>query len=589
MTHPQTHRYLRAIAAISASLLASLPLAHAQTPADACLAAPLVAVPGSYTGSTSAATNDGSATCGQSSTTRDVWLKVSPAANLALVASTCGGAAFDTVLSVHTACPGAAGSQIACLDDSCGQQSQLSVNVSAGATYFVRIAGFDGASGPFTISLSYTPQPPAPNAGPDIIVGEITDIARWGAVGGITAYNVGTTSCNIGTVDAQWVVNTNQHPLIGQQMYRLKSGRFEQIGQSWLKHTFGTIDNGICGPCNGHLGQVLGVGCSDPYSAGQAGDIALLGPKWQVNATTGAYPYPFFNNPPPQGTIGRRIQVATSDVDPAQNAGAQYIFEAVYIANDDSLAGNGRNNYSHLPVTIASATSTPVAGGPTRRLRPAITAWKTVDSSVTEVNADYTESGLPARFIVSAKATSNADNTWNYEYAVFNLNANRSGRGFTVPVSPGVVVTSTGFHDVAYHSGDGINGVSFDGTDWSPSFAPGLVTWTTQTFAQNPSANALRWGTLYNFRFTASAPPRSGDASIELFKPGAGGEPASILAVGLPVPGCPADWFENGVVNSQDFFEFVADFFSENADFNRDGLTTSQDLFDFLVSFFAGC
>jgi len=561
----------------------------AQTPANACSAAPLVAVPGAYSGTTTTATNDGSANCGQSATTRDTWLQVMPGASASLTASTCGGASWDTVLSVHTGCPGTTANQIGCLDDSCGQQTQLSVNISAGNTYYVRISGFNGANGAFTINLSYGDPIPPPNQGPDVIVGDITDIRRWGAVGGITAYNVGTTSCNIGTQDAQWVVGTNQHPLIAQQMYRLKNGRFEQLGQSWLKHTFGTVDNGICGTCNGHLGQVLGVGCSDPYSASQAGDVTLLGPKWQVNATTGDYAYPFYNNPPAPPTIGRRLQASTTDIDPAQNTGAQYFFEAMYITNDDSLAGNGLNNYSYRPVTIASATATPVASGGTLRMRPAIKAWKSIDPSVTEVNADYIESNLTARFIVSAQATDNANGTWSYEYAVMNLNSNRSGRAFSVPVPVGVSITSMEFHDVAYHSGDGINGVAFDGTDWTPTLAGGQLTWATQPFAQNASANALRWATLYNFRFKASAPPMMGSASIELFKPGAGGDPNSVAVIGVPVPGCAADWDHNGVVNSQDFFQFIADFFNGNADFNHSGTTTSQDFFDFLSAFFTPC
>lgn len=54
-------------------------------------------------------------------------------------------------------------------------------------------------------------------------------------------------------------------------------------------------------------------------------------------------------------------------------------------------------------------------------------------------------------------------------------------------------------------------------------------------------------------------------------------------------PACPCDWDQSGELGSQDFFNFIADFFAGNADFNQSGETTSQDLFDFLVCFLGGC
>jgi hypothetical protein len=54
-------------------------------------------------------------------------------------------------------------------------------------------------------------------------------------------------------------------------------------------------------------------------------------------------------------------------------------------------------------------------------------------------------------------------------------------------------------------------------------------------------------------------------------------------------PACAADWNHDGILNSQDFFDFLAQFFAANADFNHDSITNSQDLFDYLTAFFRGC
>jgi hypothetical protein len=57
-------------------------------------------------------------------------------------------------------------------------------------------------------------------------------------------------------------------------------------------------------------------------------------------------------------------------------------------------------------------------------------------------------------------------------------------------------------------------------------------------------------------------------------------------------PPCPADFNGDGIVNSQDFFDFIGCFFTPGcplADFNHDGTPNSQDFFDFLVVFFMAC
>ena len=116
---------------------------------------------------------------------------------------------------------------------------------------------------------------------PDVIVGDLHELRTWGTVGDITAFSVGTVSCNIGTCELNWTANSNKHPVIGGNMYRLKDGRFEQIGQSWLKHGFFALSERFCSnSCQSTEGSTLGVSCSDPYSANLNGRQDRLGPKW---------------------------------------------------------------------------------------------------------------------------------------------------------------------------------------------------------------------------------------------------------------------------------------------------------------------
>jgi hypothetical protein len=55
---------------------------------------------------------------------------------------------------------------------------------------------------------------------------------------------------------------------------------------------------------------------------------------------------------------------------------------------------------------------------------------------------------------------------------------------------------------------------------------------------------------------------------------------------------CPADLNADGLATSQDFFDSLTAWFTQEggrADFNRDGILNSQDFFDFLAAFFNGC
>lgn len=369
--------------------------------------------------------------------------------------------------------------------------------------------------------------------GPDVIVGDLPGISNYGSVGGISAFAVGTTSCNVGDTPLQWVAGTNQHPVIGQNMYRLKNGRFEQIGMSWLKHGFTALAQSLCDSCNNPgTGSLLGVGCSDPYGSGLNGTQSGLGPRWEVNAATGAFNYPFAS-PPTVATIGRRLQVSNTDLDPALNSGASYYVEGHYVTPDDAAAGNKNNNASWRPITITQTSGTSynaAVSGSTHRQESALWAWRAADANVAVQNMDIAGDG---RFIIAHSVTSIGGGLFHWEFAVHNLSSDRSGQAFTVNLPVGTVVSNVGFHDVDYHPGDGD---PYSLTDWTSTVGASSVSWATQTYAANVNANALRWGTVYNFRFDANTDVR-GDVVMTLFKPGS--PTSETLSLCTPSPAIP--------------------------------------------------
>ena len=436
-----------------------------------------------------------------------------------------------------------------------------------------------------------------PSDGPDVIVGDIPDVARYNAgtyLGKTFAsYAIGTTSCNIGNQQLQWQPNpSNLHPTIPQNMYRVRNGAFEQIGMSWCKHGFCALQQNICGTCTpagGGCPTVLGIGCSDPYTAslnGAQNDLKSRGP---INPTTGFFSGTYTDPTAPSGmptSIRERLAVDRNDLDPALNAGAVYYVEGQYVHIQDSDAGNAANNASYRRVNVGTTWGTQgyalTLTGSTVRMMPAIYGWKATHPDVEIVPLDGIRDG---RFNVGFRSWQNTDGTWHYEYAIHNLNSDRAGGSFKVPVPNGVTVTNIGFKAPAY-----LNGEGYSNTPWSATVADGFITWTCEPNT-NPNANALRWSTTYNFRFDADSPPVNRTAMLGLWKAPPAGVTQTALEVivkapeGPTQPPCPPGDFNcDQAVNGDDLGYFLSRWGMSggDTDFNGDGLTDGIDLGIFL-------
>src|SRR5436305_14162363 len=85
--------------------------------------------------------------------------------------------------------------------------------------------------------------------GPDVIVGEIESVDQFGSAGTQVGLAAGTDSCNNGDQPVDWFQLPNtDHPVVPQNLYRMSGGannneRFEQVGHSWMKHTFFALED----------------------------------------------------------------------------------------------------------------------------------------------------------------------------------------------------------------------------------------------------------------------------------------------------------------------------------------------------------
>jgi hypothetical protein len=386
--------------------------------------------------------------------------------------------------------------------------------------------------------------PGTPNlvAGPDVIVGDIEDVDQQGNNATQVGLAIGTDSCNNGDQPVDWMaLPQTDHPVVPQNLYRMSGGadnteRFEQIGQSWMKHTFLALQDTVCGSCNQsppcNPGPQLCPGCSDPYVSGLNGDQNQIGSRAWVNPFTGAFPSNANDHSGhSHDGVSHRILVNMTDLTPAGNPGAVYFGEAAYISPHEFTwcqshpdQCNMFNNFSHRKFLVSGGptffTFTPQSS--TVRMQPAIQEWSFTGATVSlPLEPDPGNDGI---WFMGYKVTNPSAGVWHYEYALFNMNLDRAIQSFTVPLAAGVNISNIDFHAPPQHPGwphDGTVGdAGYSSTPWEVDQQTSSVSWSTETFATNQNANAIRWGTLYNFRFDADQPPQTANATVGFFKTG---------------------------------------------------------------------
>ncbi|MBI4602506.1 MAG: hypothetical protein HY721_11155 [Planctomycetes bacterium] len=523
-----------AVLAGGAGWLAALTCFPLLGQSDACGEAPEIR-DGSFRGTTAGATADGSASCGEAATSPDVWLRYTASRRGLLVASTCGSG-WDTVLSIHAACPGTMENQLACNDDACGTQSRAAIRIEPGETYWIRIGAFSGLRREFLLTVAS--REVAGDGRPDPALVDLEDMQAVGREDGEVACALASTICNLGDAPVDWFGNPDpRHPMLVFNLYRLWNGRFEQIGGSGVKHGCGAAQHSRCKTtCFPNAENTrLGPGCADTYDTAINAWQEHLGPRGEVDPWSGEFRFEGSHVEAHRGSthgpLDHRLRVRESDLDGAIYPGARYFCEGLVVVQADADRGN---NVAWKEVEVLGGPGSwafrllesPARGG------PAVNALEGARLTVLPQGA-----AREGHCVLAARATENPGGTWRYEYALLNLDLRRAVSSFrlAVPASATLAdIETRGPPALEEDEGD---------RQWTGERDGASLLWFVEPDAAEAGANPLRWGTLRNFRFDAGQPPAEAEAVLGLSEPGL---PAELRALTIAPSPAGGDRFKRG-------------------------------------------
>ncbi|MCB9473974.1 MAG: proprotein convertase P-domain-containing protein [Candidatus Delongbacteria bacterium] len=392
-------------------------------------------------------------------------------------------------------------------------------------------------------------------AGPDMAFCQLYGLYQASRTGSDVEFSLGTTSWNIGDTDLQWFSGLgNYHPYIEQNLFRVNANdRFEQISASWVKHGFYALSSFQCDLPDlpncifeaGHgAGNWLGQGCTDTYSPGL--NASGLRPRTEINPWTGQWSGVTF-------TGDYALYTADSDLDPAQNSGATYFSEGLYIIADDV---DPTNSVAWKPVSFSGSPGgtwgvSMSGSGTLPNYGPALDAWggqtTLVAQQIPVIHENMGGAGdsPDGRAYLSTKNWDNGNGTWHYEYVIYNLDMQRKIDEFSIPVSAGTTIGNIDFHAPLQFDAQPYQSAAnspYTNDAWSSSQSGGFLTFAT-------TSNPIRWGVAYSFGFDCNQPPAATSVLVGLYE---AGSPSSIDASTTGPAQGPADCNNNSVPDDVD-------------------------------------
>ncbi len=296
--------------------------------------------------------------------------------------------------------------------------------------------------------------------------------------------------------------NTDQHPYLIWNIYRVTDGVFEQIGRSGIKHAFLTINSNCTINCGNN--QILWPGCVDVYGVGNNDSPRDVGPRDEVNPETGIFisTGSFFdpNGDGEQENFSsapgeNRMQVLREDL---QTPDAQYFFSSWYVIRDDADIFNSMGYRPITPNNPGGGNSWSYSLDPFQ-VGPPIDLWVPpgTNPNTGSQNVMFADPGRNGHFKLAVRSVDLGNGQFRWTYVLENFDSPLGLSEFALNILAGRL-NNVSFHDVDHD----------ESNNWTQGAGPNFT-------MRAGSGDEMPWGNAYTFTFIAG-PPIPGQATIRI-------------------------------------------------------------------------